>query len=42
LFTWPNARVSLMGSEQAASVLATVRRDNIEAAGKTWSVEEEA
>ena len=42
LFTWPNARVSLMGSEQAASVLATVRRDNIEGAGKTWSVEEEA
>src|SRR5271156_3710080 len=38
LFTWPNARVALMGSEQAASVLATVRRDNIEAAGKTWSV----
>jgi 3-methylcrotonyl-CoA carboxylase beta subunit len=42
LFTWPNARVALMGSEQAASVLATVRRDNIEAAGKTWSVEDEA
>ena len=41
LFTWPNARVSLMGSEQAASVLATVRRDNLEAAGKTWSAEEE-
>jgi 3-methylcrotonyl-CoA carboxylase beta subunit len=41
LFAWPNARVSLMGSEQAASVLATVRRDNIEAAGKTWSVAEE-
>jgi len=41
LFTWPNARVALMGSEQAASVLATVRRDNIEAAGKTWSVTEE-
>ncbi len=42
LFTWPNARVALMGSEQAASVLATVRRDNIEAAGKKWSeVEEE-
>ena len=38
LFTWPNARVSLMGSEQAASVLATVRRDNLEAAGKTWPV----
>ena len=33
LFTWPNARVALMGSEQAASVLATVRRDNIEAGG---------
>jgi 3-methylcrotonyl-CoA carboxylase beta subunit len=42
LFTWPNARVALMGSEQAASVLATVRRDNIEAAGKTWSAAEEA
>src|SRR6187401_1584389 len=42
LFTWPNARVALMGSEQAASVLATVRRDNIEAAGKTWSAVEEA
>ncbi len=42
LFTWPNARVALMGSEQAASVLATVRRDNIEAAGKKWSeIEEE-
>ena len=42
LFTWPNARVALMGSEQAASVLATVRRDNIEAAGKQWSEDEEA
>jgi len=42
LFTWPNAKVALMGSEQAASVLATVRRDNIEAAGKTWSEVEEA
>lgn len=41
LFTWPNARISVMGGEQAASVLATVRRDNIEAAGKTWSVAEE-
>jgi 3-methylcrotonyl-CoA carboxylase beta subunit len=42
LFTWPNARISVMGGEQAASVLATVRRDNIEAAGKQWSeVEEE-
>ncbi len=42
LFTWPNARVSIMGAEQAASVLATVRRDNIEAEGKKWSAEEEA
>ncbi len=42
LFTWPNAHVALMGSEQAASVLATVRRDNIEAAGGTWSQVEEA
>ncbi len=42
LFTWPNARISVMGGEQAASVLATVRRENIEADGKTWSeVEEE-
>ena len=37
LFTWPNARISVMGGEQAASVLATVRRDNIEAEGKAWS-----
>ena len=42
LFTWPNARVSVMGGVQAASVLATVRRDNIEAEGKTWSAEDEA
>jgi 3-methylcrotonyl-CoA carboxylase beta subunit len=42
LFTWPSARISVMGGEQAASVLATVRRDNIEAEGKSWSeVEEE-
>jgi 3-methylcrotonyl-CoA carboxylase beta subunit len=42
LFTWPNARISVMGGEQAASVLATVRRDNIEAGGGTWNeVEEE-
>jgi 3-methylcrotonyl-CoA carboxylase beta subunit len=41
LFTWPNAGISVMGGEQAASVLATVRRDNIEAAGKKWSPEEE-
>ena len=42
LFTWPNARISVMGGEQAASVLATVRRDNIEADGGAWSPEEEA
>jgi 3-methylcrotonyl-CoA carboxylase beta subunit len=41
LFTWPNARISVMGGEQAASVLATVRRDNIEAEGRTWSADEE-
>jgi 3-methylcrotonyl-CoA carboxylase beta subunit len=41
LFTWPNARISVMGSEQAASVLATIRRDNIEAGQGTWSAQEE-
>jgi 3-methylcrotonyl-CoA carboxylase beta subunit len=42
LFMWPNARISVMGGEQAASVLATVKRDNIEASGGRWSeVEEE-
>jgi 3-methylcrotonyl-CoA carboxylase beta subunit len=41
LWMWPNARISVMGGEQAASVLATVRRDGIEAGGKTWSAEEE-
>jgi 3-methylcrotonyl-CoA carboxylase beta subunit len=42
LFIWPNARISVMGGEQAASVLATVKRDNIEAEGGSWSeVEEE-
>jgi 3-methylcrotonyl-CoA carboxylase beta subunit len=42
LWMWPNARISVMGGEQAASVLATVKRDGIEAAGKSWSVDEEA
>jgi 3-methylcrotonyl-CoA carboxylase beta subunit len=41
LFTWPNARISVMGGEQAASVLATLRRDAMEAEGKNWSAEEE-
>jgi 3-methylcrotonyl-CoA carboxylase beta subunit len=42
LWMWPNARISVMGGEQAASVLATVKRDNIEAKGGTWSAEEES
>ncbi len=41
LWTWPNARISVMGGEQAANVLATVRRDNIEARGETWSSADE-
>jgi 3-methylcrotonyl-CoA carboxylase beta subunit len=41
LFMWPNARISVMGGEQAASVLATVRRDNIAAEGKKWPAAEE-
>jgi 3-methylcrotonyl-CoA carboxylase beta subunit len=41
LWMWPNARISVMGGEQAATVLATVRRDAIEAKGGTWSAEEE-
>jgi len=41
LWMWPNARISVMGGEQAASVLATVRRDGIEARGGTWSADEE-
>jgi 3-methylcrotonyl-CoA carboxylase beta subunit len=41
LWMWPNARISVMGGEQAASVLATVRRDGIEGKGGAWSMEEE-
>ncbi len=49
LWMWPNARISVMGGEQAASVLATIRRDALEAAssargesqGEAWSVEDE-
>ncbi len=41
LWMWPNARISVMGGEQAASVLATVKRDGIEAKGGSWSAEEE-
>jgi 3-methylcrotonyl-CoA carboxylase beta subunit len=43
LFSWPNARISVMGGEQAASVLATIKRDGLEAQGQSWSeVEEDA
>jgi len=42
LWMWPNARISVMGGPQAASVLATVKRDGMEARGETWSAEEEA
>jgi 3-methylcrotonyl-CoA carboxylase beta subunit len=41
LWMWPNARISVMGGEQAASVLATVRRDGLEASGKSWTKDEE-
>jgi 3-methylcrotonyl-CoA carboxylase beta subunit len=41
LWTWPNARISVMGGEQAASVLATVKRDGLEASGRTWSKDDE-
>ena len=42
LWMWPNARISVMGGEQAASVLATVKRDGIEARGGQWTAEQEA
>ena len=41
MWTWPNSRISVMGGEQAAGVLATVKRDGIERAGGAWSAEEE-
>jgi 3-methylcrotonyl-CoA carboxylase beta subunit len=41
LWMWPNARISVMGGDQAAAVLATVRRDGIEGRGGSWSAEEE-
>ncbi len=41
LFSWPNSRISVMGGEQAASVLATIRRDALEARGEEWSPEAE-
>jgi 3-methylcrotonyl-CoA carboxylase beta subunit len=42
LFTWPNSRISVMGGEQAAAVLATIRRDGMEQRGEAWSAEDEA
>jgi 3-methylcrotonyl-CoA carboxylase beta subunit len=42
LFSWPNSRISVMGGEQAASVLATVKRDGTEAEGGAWSEDQEA
>jgi 3-methylcrotonyl-CoA carboxylase beta subunit len=41
LWMWPNARISVMGGEQAAGVLSTVKRDGMEARGESWSSEEE-
>ncbi|HEY3796958.1 MAG TPA: carboxyl transferase domain-containing protein [Caulobacteraceae bacterium] len=41
LFSWPNSRISVMGGEQAASVLATIRRDGLEARGESWSPADE-
>jgi 3-methylcrotonyl-CoA carboxylase beta subunit len=42
LWSWPNSRISVMGGEQAAGVLASIKRDGVERAGGTWSPEEEA
>jgi 3-methylcrotonyl-CoA carboxylase beta subunit len=42
LFMWPNARISIMGGEQAAGVLAQIKRDQFDREGKEWSAEEEA
>ena len=41
LWTWPNSRISVMGGEQAANVLAQVKREQLEKSGKSWSAEEE-
>ncbi|OOR91896.1 methylcrotonoyl-CoA carboxylase [Moraxella caviae] len=42
MWTWPNSRISVMGGEQAASVLSTIKREQIESRGGSWSSEEEA
>jgi 3-methylcrotonyl-CoA carboxylase beta subunit len=41
LYMWPSAKIGVMGGEQAANVLSTVQRDNMEARGQEWSTEEE-
>ena len=41
LWSWPNSRISVMGGEQAASVLATIRREGAEARGEAWTATEE-
>ena len=41
LFSWPNSRIGVMGGEQAAAVMATIKRDALEARGETWSADEE-
>ena len=41
MWTWPNSRISVMGGEQASSVLSTLKRDQLEAKGGSWSAEEE-
>jgi 3-methylcrotonyl-CoA carboxylase beta subunit len=41
LWMWPNARISVMGGEQAANVLGQIRRDALAARGESWSIEEE-
>jgi len=42
MWSWPTSRTAVMGGEQAAGVLATVKRDGIERAGGTWTAEEES
>ncbi|MEN8708644.1 MAG: carboxyl transferase domain-containing protein, partial [Paracoccaceae bacterium] len=42
LWSWPNSRISVMGGEQAAGVLASVKRDKLERSGQSWSAEDEA
>jgi 3-methylcrotonyl-CoA carboxylase beta subunit len=42
LFTWPNSRISVMGGEQAAAVLATIKREAMEARNEVWTADDEA